>query len=197
MQSELMLNREHYPDNNTKIYYAKNCCGGKALEHLQPHLLVDSLIPFETIGELFTKLEEFYWDPHCKDHAIEKFGELKMGSGSFNAFYSEFFKLAANLEYIKEMLLQEFIHKWSPQMQDGMNSGLEYSDNIKDLAARSPKIYNQIIATVQDRSNTNSANRKMAYTPTIFVSLSQTSSTTTNGYCLRPENTFSPLTNKE
>ncbi len=61
-------------------------------------------------------------------------------------------------------------------MQDGINSGLEYSDNIKDLAARCRKIYDQIIATDQVRSNTKSANTKMAYTPTIFMSLSHTSS---------------------
>ncbi len=58
MQSKLKLNRERYPDNNTPICYAKNCCGGKALKHLQPQLLVDSLIPFEIIEELFTKLEK-------------------------------------------------------------------------------------------------------------------------------------------
>ena len=88
MQSKLKFNREYYPDNNTQIYYAENHYGGEALEHLQPHLCADSLISFETVDELFTKLEEVYGNPHHKKHAIEKFRKLKMGSGSLNAFYS-------------------------------------------------------------------------------------------------------------
>ena len=116
MRSKLKLNRKHYSDNDTQICHAENRCGGEALEYLQPHLRTDSLIPFETVDDLFTKLEEVYGDPHCKEHAMEKFRELKMGSGSFNAFYSEFIKLAAELEFTKEMLLREFMHKLSPRM---------------------------------------------------------------------------------
>ena len=78
---------------------------------------------------------------------MEKFRELKMGSRFFNAFYSEFIKLAAELEFTKEMLLQEFMHKLSPCMQDRINSGLKYPDNIKNLAAHCRKIYDQILAT--------------------------------------------------
>ena len=127
------------------------------------------MIPFETVDELFTKLEEVYGDPHRKEHAMEKFRELKMGSGSFNAFYSEFIKLAAKLEFTKEMLLREFMHKLSSCMQDRINSGLEYPDNIKDLAARCRKIYDQMMATDRVQSNTKPANTKVANTPTRFI----------------------------
>ena len=113
---DITLNQEYYPDNDTQICYAKNRCKGKALEHLQLHLRADSLIPFETVDNLFTKLEEVYDDPHCKKHAMEKFKELKIGLGSFNTFYSEFIKLTAKLEFTKEMLLQEFMHKLSPHI---------------------------------------------------------------------------------
>ena len=67
---------------------------------------------------------------------MKKFRELKMGSRSFNAFYLEFIKLAAKLEFTKEILSQEFMHKLSPCIQDRMNSGLKYLDNIKDLVAQ-------------------------------------------------------------
>ena len=86
MQSKLKLNQEHYSDNVTQICYVENHYGDKALKHLQPHLHADSLIPFETVDKLFTKLEEVYGDPHRKEHAMEIFRELKMGSRSFNAF---------------------------------------------------------------------------------------------------------------
>ena len=153
---------------------------------------------------MFTKLEEVYSNPHCKDHAIKKFRELKMGLGFFNAFYSEFIKLVAKLEFTKKMLLREFMHKLSPRMQDQMDSGLEYPDNIKDLAARCQKIYDQMLATDRVRSNTKPANTKVANTPTRFIPptrfvppSSQTTSLSTSGYCPKPGNTFSLLTNKE
>ena len=36
---------------------------------------------------------------------MKKFRKLKMGSGSFNAYYLEFIKLIAKLEFTKEMIL--------------------------------------------------------------------------------------------
>ena len=127
-----------------------------------------------------------------------------MGSGFFNAFYSEFIKLAAKLEFTKEMLLQKFMYKLSPHMQDRMNSRLKYPDNIKDLAAHCRKIYDQMLATDWVRSNTKPAKTKIANTPTRFIQpnrfvlpSSQTTSSSTSGYCPKPGNIFSPLTNKE
>lgn len=85
-----------------------------------------------------------------------------------------------------------------------MNSELEYSDNIKDLAARSRKIYDQMLATDWVQSNTKPGNTKIAHTTTRFIPLirffppsSQTTSTSKNNYCPKPGNTFSLLTNNE
>lgn len=84
---------------------------------------------------------------HYNKYVMKKFRKLKMGLGSFNAFYLKFIKLAAELEFTKEMLLREFIHKLFFHMQDRMNFRLEYPDNIKDLIAHCREIYNQILAT--------------------------------------------------
>ena len=70
------------------------------------------------VNNLFTKLEKVYGNSHCKKHTIEKFKELKMGLGSFNAFYLKFIKLVAKLMFIKEILLQKLIHKLSSYMQN-------------------------------------------------------------------------------
>ena len=85
-----------------------------------------------------------------------------------------------------------------------MNSGLEYLDNIKDLATRCQKIYDQMLAINRVRSNTKPANTKVANTTTRFIPptrfvlpLSQTTSTSISGYHPKPRITFSPLTNKE
>ncbi len=49
---------------------------------------------------------------------MEKFQELKMGASLFSDFYSEFIRLASDLEYTLEMLIREFKHKLMPQLQD-------------------------------------------------------------------------------
>lgn len=105
MQSKFKFNQKHYLDNDTQICYIKNHCRSKTLEHLQPYLRADSWILFETVDDLFTKVEKVYNNSNCKEHAIKKFRELKMGSGFFNAFFLKFIKLAAKLEFTKEMLL--------------------------------------------------------------------------------------------
>ena len=104
------------------------------------------MILFEIVDNLFAKLKDVYSDPYCKEYAIKKFRKLKISSGFFNIFYSKFVKLAAKLEFTKEMLLQEFMHKLSPCIQDPMNFELKYPDNIKDLAVHYQKIYDQILA---------------------------------------------------
>ena len=49
---------------------------------------------------------------------MEKFQDLKMGTSTFNDFYSKFIRLASDLEYTSEMLIQEFKHKLIPCLQD-------------------------------------------------------------------------------
>ncbi len=41
-----------------------------------------------------------------------------MGASSFSNFYSEFIRLALDLEYTSEMFIQEFKYKLTPRLQD-------------------------------------------------------------------------------
>lgn len=63
------------------------------------------MIPFKTLDQLFTKLKEVYGDSHCKKQIGKKFRRLKIGTRSFNAFYSEFIRLLTKRKFTKEMLL--------------------------------------------------------------------------------------------
>lgn len=85
---------------------------------------------------MFTKLKKVYSNFHCKQYAIEKFKKLMMSLGFFNTFYLEFIKLATRLKITKKILLQKFMHKLSPYLQEQINFELEYPDNIKNLAVR-------------------------------------------------------------
>lgn len=147
MQIKLKLNQEHYFDIDIYICYVKNYYKSKALEYLQFHLCTNLLISFKIINKLFTKLERVYKDFHCQKHTIKKFGELKIDIRFFNIFYFEFIKLTTKFGFTKEMLLQKFMYQLFFYIQDQINFGLKYSENIKDLTTCCQKIYDQIIAT--------------------------------------------------
>lgn len=66
---------------------------------------------FEIVNKLFIKSEKVYGDFYYKKHIIEKFIKLKINILFFNIFGSKFIKLAIKFKFIKEILLQKFIHK--------------------------------------------------------------------------------------
>ncbi len=90
MQGKFEINWDHYPTDRSKLIYAENRVGRKALQHLEPCLRLNFITPFTTIDDLFNHLEDIFGNPHRKEHAIEKFRKLKMGTSSFTDFYSEF-----------------------------------------------------------------------------------------------------------
>ena len=90
MQGKFEINWDYYPTDQSKLIYAENRVGGKALQHLEPCLRVNSITLFATIEDLFNHLEDIFDNPHQKKHAIEKFRELKIEASSFSDFYSEF-----------------------------------------------------------------------------------------------------------
>ena len=154
MRGKFEINWDHYPTDRSKLIYAENRVGGKALQHLEPCLRLNSITPFTTIDDLFNHLEDIFGNPHHKEHAMEKFRELKMGTSSFTDFYSEFIRLASDLEYTSEMLIREFKHKLTPRLQDRLNSGVELPTSISALAKRCLSIYEQMQATDRIRNRT-------------------------------------------
>ena len=90
MRGKFEINWDHYPSERSKLIYAENRVGGKALQHLEPCLRLNSITSFTTIDDLFNHLEDIFGNPYRKEQAIKKFRELKMGASSFSDFYSEF-----------------------------------------------------------------------------------------------------------
>ena len=127
------------------------------MQHLEPCLRLNLITSFATIEDLFNHLEDIFGNLHRKKHAMEKFRDLKMGARSFNNFYSEFIRLASELEYTSEMLIREFKHKLTPRLQDRLNSGVELPSSISALAKRCLSIYEQMQATdrIKDKTKAN------------------------------------------
>ena len=64
MRGKFEINWDHYLTDRSKLIYAKNRVGGKALQHLEPCLRVNSITPFATIKDLFNHLEDIFGNPH-------------------------------------------------------------------------------------------------------------------------------------
>ena len=166
MQGKFEINWDYYPTDQSKLIYAENRVGRKALQHLEPCLCVNSITPFATIEDLFNHLEDIFGNPHRKEHAMEKFRELKMEASSFSDFYSEFIRLASDLEYTSEMLIREFKHKLTPRLQDRLNSGVELPTLISALAKRCLSIYKPMQATDRIRDRTKHLRSTQTSAPT-------------------------------
>ena len=87
-------------------------------------LCVNSITFFATIEDVFNYLKDFFSNPHQKEYAMEKFQKLKMEASLFSDFYSEFTRLAFDLDYTSEMFIQEFKYKLTLRLQDFLNSGV-------------------------------------------------------------------------
>ncbi len=79
-----------------------------------------------------------------------------MGASLFSDFYSEFIRLASDLEYTSEMLIWEFKYKLTPCLQDWLNSEIELLKTISALAKYYLSIYKQMQATNQIREKAKS-----------------------------------------
>ena len=124
------------------------------MQYLKPCLRLNLITFFATIEDLFNHLEDIFDNLPWKKHVMEKFRDLKMGARSFNNFYSEFIRLASELEYTSEKLIREFKHKLTPRIQDGLNSGIELSSLISALAKHCLSIYEQMQAIDRIRDRT-------------------------------------------
>ena len=64
MQSKFEMNWDYYPLERSKLIYEENRIRGKALQHLEPCLRLNSITPFTTIDNLFNHLEDIFGNPH-------------------------------------------------------------------------------------------------------------------------------------
>ncbi len=80
-----------------------------------------------------------------------------MGVSLFSDFYSKFIRLASDLEYTSEMLIQEFKYKLMPCLHDRLNSEIKLPKMISILAKRCLSIYKQIKVTNRIREKAKSS----------------------------------------
>ena len=119
MRNKLEGNADWYPTEAMKKAYVRTRVGGEAVKHIASRFRKESTKPFTTAEEIFDDLNRVYGDPHKEQTALREFRDLKQVGKyrEFHAFWSEFQRLANELEYSEKTLLNELRNK--------MNFGLQ------------------------------------------------------------------------
>ena len=78
-----------------------------AMKHLMSRFKPNSIKPFETVDEIYSALEEIFDDPNRRINALKKYRRLKQVEPfkEFSAFWSEFQRLANDIEISDRLIL--------------------------------------------------------------------------------------------
>ena len=121
MRAKLAANADHYPTEELKMAYLASRVEGTANLHLAPRLRYTAANKFQTAEEMLEALERVFGDPHRRQTAMASFRKLYQGTKDFNTFWSEFQRLAAELEIIApDYLLEEFRERVSTELKKAM-----------------------------------------------------------------------------
>lgn len=92
-----------------------------------------------------------------------------MRTSFFSEFYSEFIKLASNLEYTLKMLIWEFKHKLMLYLQHQLNFGFKLLSTIFALIKRCLNIYKQMQVINRIRKKSKSSTTIQSINTNIFL----------------------------
>ena len=121
MRAKLTANADHYPTEELKMAYLASRAEGTANLHLAPRLRPTAANKFSTAEEMLEALDRVFGDPHRRQTAMNSFRKLYQKDKDFNTFWSEFQRLAAELETMTpEFLLDEFRDKVNTELKKAM-----------------------------------------------------------------------------
>jgi hypothetical protein len=149
MRSKLKANSDHYPTPDLQMGYVENRVGGTAIKHLAPRLRSGSVNPFKSAEEMLEVLERIFADPNRRMTALQEFRKLYQGNKDFNSFWAEFQRLAAEIDYSPETLIDELRNKVSAELERAI---ITETDPVDVYAlARKCQLYDQNIQKVKAR----------------------------------------------
>jgi hypothetical protein len=149
MKSKLKANSDHYPTPDLQMGYVENRVGGTAIKHLAPRLRPGSVNPFQSAEEMLEVLERVFGDPNRRMTALQEFRKLYQGNKDFNSFWADFQRLAAEIDYSPETLIDELRNKVSAELERAI---ITETDPVDVYAlARKCQLYDQNIQKVKIR----------------------------------------------
>jgi hypothetical protein len=96
LKHKLRTNRDHYPDEQSRMDYTYSRVGGDALLHLDPRI-ESGANQYNTVEEMIETLFQAYGDQDKRGTAQEDFRKLYQNDRKFTEFWADFLRLSTIL----------------------------------------------------------------------------------------------------
>lgn len=77
LRTKLALNKDHFPSENMKIFYAISRLEGQAMRQVMPHIKLDNTTDYSTVNDLIQTLTVAFGDPDKQTTAQRELRTLK------------------------------------------------------------------------------------------------------------------------
>lgn len=136
----MVANKKMMPTELLKRLYVQSRVSGDALTQLEPRLRANSIRPFAIAIEMLDTLTTAFGDSNRKQMARMKYRTMRQGDREFSDFWTEFQRLAAELDHSEETLIDDLIKKCHYTIQQQLATGKEDPTSLSQLAKRCQRI---------------------------------------------------------
>ncbi|KAM7182529.1 hypothetical protein V8F33_014243, partial [Rhypophila sp. PSN 637] len=121
LENKLLVNKDHFDDEEAMKSYVENRLTGDALDSLLPFLADDHPDKITTLEELLQWLQHEYVDQTAKQKARKDYEKLQMKpSDTLQGFKNDFVRLAGRTKKAKADWKDDFNDKLTVQLRDQM-----------------------------------------------------------------------------
>ncbi len=131
MQNKLKANKNHFSIEELKIVYIKSWVSEAATKHIASCMQDIFLNLFLEVEEVLSIIDKMYNDLNCHHTTQRQYLKLYQNKIFFHEFWMKFQRFSAKLKYNNEILLNDFQHKISSDLQRAMLN--EWITNLNEF----------------------------------------------------------------
>ena len=175
VRDKLNNSAAQYPTEYHRIAYVRSRTDGTAYQQIRAQCQTDHPRPFRTANDVLTALEKVYGDRNKRNRAINELRTLRMGKKTFDDFYVDFARCAAEIGYSDDALIPLLENAISDELTDRV-IGLQKPADYYDLV----DFYREIDQQVRDHGTQSAYCRWQRVQLNTFISTQCKTSTHTS-----------------
>jgi hypothetical protein len=146
IQCELKFNCEpsKFDKDSKKVNYASARCRGNAWAWIEPSMKEEGISKYETWKDFKTAISRAFGEADSKEVARRKFKTIKQGNRSAAAYWADFERLMADLDYNDAMYIDQFHDGLNMEVQRQLALLDERPRNITDYVNKSIALDNRL-----------------------------------------------------
>lgn len=132
MRYKLMVNKDHWADEDGRIGYVLSRLGGDAVKHTYARQNPKTSRPYLLYQDIIDDLTEIYEDPDQENNYDRQYNALLQGTRKFIDFYSEFRRLSAHSDTTEKRLLKDLKDKIAPRLRQAWGTLMVKPTTLKE-----------------------------------------------------------------